>query len=533
VLPLDRHAAERLAMTAQRTARMTDYPADTMTGLLARGAADAPAIGAPGRAWMTYGQLRDLAARTVRDLNALGIGRQDRVAMVLHNGPEMAASFVAIACAACTAPLNPAYKHDEFDFYLADLNARALLIQRGMESPAREVAVARGIPILELDPDEAAPAGSFTLAAPPGFAPGACTSPGPTQADDLALVLHTSGTTSRPKIVPLLHVNVTASAYHIADGLALAPGDVCLNIMPLFHIHGLIAATLSSLAAGAAVSCTPGFNAFRFFGWLAEVNPSWYTAVPTMHQTVLGLAKRHEDTIKAGRLRFVRSSSASLPPQVMQALEETFRVPVIEAYGMTEASHQMASNPLPPRPRFAGCVGIAAGPEIAIMDDDGALQPPGALGEVVIRGRNVTAGYENNPEANAKAFTNGWFRTGDQGIIDEQGYLRLTGRLKEIISRGGEKVSPLEVDTVLMDHPAVAQCLTFAVPHPMLGEEVAAAIVLREGHAATDHELRDFAAVHLAHFKVPRKIVFLEEIPKGATGKLMRIGLAEKLGLTA
>jgi acyl-CoA synthetase (AMP-forming)/AMP-acid ligase II len=167
------------------------------------------------------------------------------------------------------------------------------------------------------------------------------------------------------------------------------------------------------------------------------------------------------------------------------------------------------------------------------MDDDGALQPPGGLGEVVIRGRNVTAGYENNPEANAKAFTNGWFRTGDQGIIDEQGYLRLTGRLKEIISRGGEKVSPLEVDTVLMDHPAVAQCLTFALPHPMLGEEVAAAIVLREGHAATDHELRDFASIHLAHFKVPRKIVFLEEIPKGATGKLMRIGLAEKLGLTA
>jgi acyl-CoA synthetase (AMP-forming)/AMP-acid ligase II len=512
---------------------MTEYPADTITGLLARGAADAPAIGAPGRAWMTYTQLRDLAARALRDLNALGIGRQDRVAMVLPNGPEMAASFVAIACAACTAPLNPAYKHDEFDFYLADLNARALVIQRGMDSPAREAATAHGIPILELDPNEAAPAGTFTLAAPAGFTPGPCASPGPTQADDLALVLHTSGTTSRPKIVPLRQLNVTASAYHIAESLALAPGDVCLNIMPLFHIHGLIAATLSSLAAGAAISCTPGFNAFRFFHWLGEVRPSWYTAVPTMHQTVLGLAKRHEDTIKAGRLRFVRSSSASLPPQVMQALEETFGVPVIEAYGMTEASHQMASNPLPPRPRFAGCVGLAAGPDIAIMAEDGALLPTGELGEVVIRGRNVTAGYENNPDANAKAFTNGWFRTGDQGYLDAQGYLRLTGRLKEIISRGGEKVSPIEVDTVLMDHPAVAQCLTFAMPHAMLGEEVAAAIVLREGHSATDHELRDFAAIHLAQFKVPRKIVFLDEIPKGATGKLMRIGLAEKLGLTA
>jgi acyl-CoA synthetase (AMP-forming)/AMP-acid ligase II len=510
---------------------VTDYPADTMTGLLGRGAADAPAIGAPGRAWMTHGALRDLAARTVRDLNALGIGRQDRVAMVLHNGPEMAASFVAIAAGACTAPLNPAYKRDEFDFYLGDLNARALVIQRGMESPAREAAAARSIPILELDHDEAAPAGTFTLSAPAGFVTGACASPGPTQADDLALVLHTSGTTSRPKIVPLRQSNVTASAYHIADSLMLEPGDVCMNIMPLFHIHGLIAATLSSLAAGAAVSCTPGFNAFRFFTWLAEINPTWYTAVPTMHQTALGLAKRHEDTIKAARLRFIRSSSASLPPQVMQALEETFGVPVIEAYGMTEASHQMASNPLPPRPRFPGCVGLAAGPDIAIMDDDGTLQPPGGLGEVVIRGRNVTAGYENNPDANAKGFVNGWFRTGDQGVLDEQGYLRLTGRLKEIISRGGEKVSPIEVDTVLMDHPAVAQCLTFAMPHAMLGEEVAAAIVLREGHTATDHELRDFASIHLAQFKVPRKIVFLDEIPKGATGKLMRIGLAEKLGL--
>jgi acyl-CoA synthetase (AMP-forming)/AMP-acid ligase II len=346
-------------------------------------------------------------------------------------------------------------------------------------------------------------------------------------------VLHTSGTTSRPKIVPLRHINVTASAYHIGATLRLTPDDVCLNIMPLFHIHGLIAATLSSLAAGASVFCTPGFNAFRFFAWFQEARPTWYTAVPTMHQAILGLAGRHEAAIKASRLRFIRSSSSSLPPQVMEALEQAFGVPVIEAYGMTEAAHQMASNPLPPGKRYPGSVGIAAGPEIAIMDDAGKLLPAGALGEVVIRGRNVTAGYENNPEANAKAFTNGWFRTGDQGVLDEQGYLRLTGRLKELINRGGEKISPIEVDVVLMDHPAVAQCLTFALPHPMLGEEVACAVVLAEGASAQDHELRSFAAERLAQFKVPRKFVFLNEIPKGATGKLQRIGLAEKLGLTA
>jgi len=281
------------------------------------------------------------------------------------------------------------------------------------------------------------------------------------------------------------------------------------------------------------VSCTAGFNALKFFQWFEETRPSWYTAVPTMHQAILTRAPRNAEIIKSGRLRLIRSSSASLPPQVMTELEATFGAPVIESYGMTEASHQMAANPLPPRPRYAGCVGIAAGPEVAIMDLDGNLLAAGELGEIVIRGRNVTAGYENNPEANATAFTHGWFRTGDQGTLDEAGYLRLTGRLKELINRGGEKISPLEVDTVLMDHPAVAQVVTFGFAHPKLGEDVAAAVVLREGASADERELRDFAAARMADFKVPRKIVFLTEIPKGATGKLQRIGLAERLGVSA
>jgi acyl-CoA synthetase (AMP-forming)/AMP-acid ligase II len=506
---------------------MTEYPADTLPDLLARGAADAPAIGAPDRAALTHGGLRALAERTRAALAAMGIGRADRVAIVLPNGPEMAAAFVAIGCAATTAPLNPAYKADEFDFYLSDLNAAALVVARGMETPARAVAEARGIPVVDLIAGEAA--GDFTLDG--GALAGTPKLAGAVAAEDVALVLHTSGTTSRPKIVPLRQVNVTASAYHIAESLALTADDVCLNIMPLFHIHGLIAATLSSLAAGACVVCTPGFNAFKFFGWLGAVRPTWYTAVPTMHQAILGLAERNRAAIEGARLRFLRSSSASLPPQVMTALEAAFGVPVIEAYGMTEAAHQMAANPLPPRKRFPGSVGVAAGPEIAIMGEGGALMGPGDLGEVVIRGRNVTAGYESNPEANKSAFTDGWFRTGDQGFLDAEGYLRLTGRLKEQINRGGEKISPIEVDTVLMDHPAVAQALTFAVPHEKLGEEVACAIVLREGMAATEHALRDFAGVRLAAFKVPRRVVFLDEIPKGATGKLQRIGLAQKLGL--
>ena len=503
----------------------------TIATLLERGAADAVAISAPGGVPpLRCRELALLAQRTVDALHRLGIGREDRVAMLLPNGPEAAAAFVCIAAGAATAPLNPGYHAEELEFYLADLRAKALVVQAGLETPARGVAAKLALPVVELEPHREQGAGTFTLRsdAPTRGAP---TRGGFAEAGDTALLLHTSGTTSRPKLVPLLQRNVLASARHIAETLSLRPADVCLNVMPLFHIHGLMAATLASLFAGAQVCCTAGFNALRFFAWLEEVRPTWYTAVPTMHQALLARADRHRDVLARTHLRFLRSSSASLPPPVMLELERTFRAPVIEAYGMTEAAHQMASNPLPPGPRLPGSVGCAAGPEVAIMDEAGNLLPPGRTGEVVIRGPNVTPGYESNPEANAKAFTAGWFRTGDQGVLEGDGYLRLTGRLKELINRGGEKFSPLEVDHVLMEHPAVQQVVTFAVPHPMLGEDVAAAVVLRDGLAASDHDLKEFAAARVAHFKVPRKILILPEIPKGPTGKLQRIGLAAKLGL--
>jgi oxalate---CoA ligase len=503
----------------------------TIAQLLDAGAPEASAVGAPeGMPPLRYRDLQSLARRTVEKLNALGIGRNDRVAIVLPNGPEMAAAFVCIAAGAATAPLNPSYRADELEFYLTDLKAKALVVEAGSDSPARSVAKKLGVPLLELTAHRDRGAGTFSLA-PVEPMSGSPQRGGPGAHDDTALLLHTSGTTSRPKLVPLLQRNVLASARHIGATLSLTRDDVCLNIMPLFHIHGLIAATLSSLAAGGQVCCTPGFNALKFFAWLDEVKPTWYTAVPTMHQAILARADRNQEIVARSRLRFIRSSSASLPPQVMSELERTFRTPVIESYGMTEAAHQMASNPLPPRPRKPGSVGIAAGPEVGIMDEGGHLLGRGVTGEVVIRGPNVTPGYEANPDANAKAFTAGWFRTGDQGLLDDEGYLRLTGRLKELINRGGEKISPLEVDEVLMDHPAVAQVVTFGMPHDKLGEEVAAAVVLREGKTASDRELRDFCAARLADFKVPRKIVLLSEIPKGATGKLQRIGLAAKLGL--
>ncbi|MCZ8076809.1 MAG: acyl--CoA ligase [Paucibacter sp.] len=494
---------------------------------------EAPALRAPGRPALSHGALRQLAADTVARLNHLGIGRNDRVALVLNNGPEMAACFLACACGVASAPLNPAYRAEEFEFYLGDLQAKALIVERGSASPAVAVALKLGVRILELVVEDGAPAGSFTLHETEGGAraEGPAAQGGYAQPDDVSMVLHTSGTTSRPKIVPLSQRNLCASARNIRQSLQFQPSDCGLNIMPLFHIHGLIAGVLAPLSSGSQVFCTPGFNALKFFGWMDEAAPSWYTAVPTMHQAILSRASKNQDVIARHPLRFMRSSSSSMPPQVIAELEQVFGAPLIEAYGMTEATHQMCCNPLPPAVRKPGTVGLAAGPEVAIMGAGGALLAAGETGEIVIRGANVTAGYESNPSANAEAFSQGWFRTGDQGVMDADGYVSITGRLKEIINRGGEKISPREVDEALMDHAAVAQVVCFGMPHAKLGEEVAAVVVLREGQAASERELQDFVAQRLADFKVPRKILFMDEIPKGATGKLQRIGLAQKLGL--
>ena len=477
---------------------------------------------------MSYGALKTLTTQVRTTLRGAGIGASDRVAIVLPNGPEMAAAFVTVAQSATTAPLNPAYKEDEFAFYLEDLKARAIIIEAGYTGPARAAAERFNMTVIELTPSE--PAGNFTLST---NVTGTASDSLPA-ADDVALILHTSGTTSRPKIVPLLQSNVAASAENIRASLSLTPDDCCLNVMPLFHIHGLVAAVSASLAAGASISCAPGFDALKFYGWLQEVDPSWYTAVPTMHQAILARAPRNAEIIQNARLRFLRSSSSSLPGPVMTQLAETFGAPVVEAYGMTEAAHQMCCNPIELGRQKPGAVGLPAGPEVRIAHEVENRLIDG-VGEISISGPNVTPGYEANPEANEKNFFEAdgkrWFRTGDQGQFDADGYLSLTGRLKEIINRGGEKISPLEVDGVLSDHPAIGQCVTFAVPHAKLGEEVGAAVVLKEGQEATERDIRDFASERLAAFKVPRKILILDEIPKGATGKLQRIGLAEKLGL--
>jgi acyl-CoA synthetase (AMP-forming)/AMP-acid ligase II len=502
----------------------------TLQDLLQAGADDAIAIAAPGRPGLDYRGLRALVAATTRSLNAAGLGRNDRVAIVLPNGPEMASCFLACASAVASAPLNPAYRADEFEFYLADLQAKALIVAQASTSPAVAAARKLGVPVIELAVAEGAAAGQFELGGLTS-APVAGAGAGPSQAQDVAMVLHTSGTTSRPKRVPLSVANLCASARHIAATLQFGPDDVGLNIMPLFHIHGLLAGLLAPLSAGSRVYCSPGFNALRFFKWMDEANPTWYTAVPTMHLAIASRGKHNAELIARHPLRFLRSSSSAMPPQLIEQLETMFKAPLIESYGMTESAHQMASNPLPPQQRKPGSVGRAAGPEIAIRGEDGAFMGPGEVGEIVIRGPNVTAGYENNPRANEEAFVDGWFRTGDQGELDAEGYLRITGRLKEIINRGGEKVSPREIDEILLDHVSVAQVVVFGAPHKRLGEEVAAMVVLHEGHECAERELQLFVAQRVAGYKVPKKILFVDELPKGATGKLQRIGLAQRIGL--
>jgi acyl-CoA synthetase (AMP-forming)/AMP-acid ligase II len=432
--------------------------------------------------------------------------------MALPNGLPNIVCFLAASEVGTAAPLNPGYKEEEFRFYLEDTKARVLLLPPdGLEEARR--AAGDSVPILTVEMDAE---GTVSLA---GVTERRAIDP-PTP-DDVALVLHTSGSTGRPKRVPLSHLNLAISTRNVARSYALTEDDVSLCVMPLFHVHGLVASTLATLTTGGTVVVPGKFNPLSFWRVARDHGATWYSAVPTLHQLLLARADPAAGTpAGAERLRFIRSCSASLPPQVMHDLEAAFGAPVLEAYGMTEAAHQMASNPLPPGDRKPGSVGRGTDVQISIMDAEGRHLPPGERGEVVIKGPNVIHGYENNPEANATSFVDGWFRTGDQGFLDADGYLTLVARLKELINRGGEKVSPREIDEVLLTHPAVAEAVCFGVAHPTWGEEVAAAVVLRE--PATDAELLAYCRERLADYKRPKQIHITDAIPRTATGKIQR-----------
>lgn len=477
---------------------------------------------------ITYGELRRQVETVASALAAVGVGRGDRVGIALPNGLPNIVAFLAASIAGTAAPLNPAYKEDEFRFYLEDTNAKVLLLPPDGVDAARRAAGDR-VPILTVD---MGPEGTVSLVE---VGPG-----GPLlmpSVNETALVLHTSGSTGRPKRVPLSHANLSISAGNVARSYELTDQDVALCVMPLFHVHGLVASTLATLSTGGTVVVPGKFSPLSFWRIAQEVGATWYSAVPTIHQLLLArVSSGSPKPAGAEKLRFIRSCSASLPPQVMHDLEAAFGAPVLEAYGMTEAAHQMSSNPLPPAPHLPGSVGVGTGVGITIRDSEGRALAAGERGEVCIQGPNVITGYENNPEANATAFfEGGWFRTGDQGILDEDGFLTLVGRLKELINRGGEKISPREIDEVLLRHPAVAEAVCFGVPHPTWGEEVAAVVVVRAAAPkaevteaeVTEADLLAFCKERLAEFKRPKKIYITDAIPRTATGKIQRRVVAQ------
>ena len=482
------------------------------------------AITSENKSQINYKNLKIFIDNISKQLSGNGITNKDRAAIVLPNGPTMATSFLGISSYMSAAPLNPSYKSEEYEFYLKDLNPKILIVEKNSKNPSIEIAKKLNIEICELKIHKDQPEGLFNL-----FENKSDYSL-PNENDE-ALVLHTSGTTSRPKIVPLSNNNIYSSSENISKSLDLTDKDHCLNIMPLFHIHGLIAVLATSMKVGASICASSGFNALKFLDLAKSEKITWYSGVPTMHQAILLRANKSGDVAKKLNLRLIRSSSASLPPAVFKNLNEVFNCPVIEAYGMTEATHQMTSNPLPPKQQKAGFVGIPAGPEVCIMDDNGNILKQGNVGEICIKGDNVTLGYENNDDANKTSFTNGWFRTGDQGYFDNDGYLKISGRLKEIINKGGEKISPLEVDNVLMDHPSIDQAVCFGYEDKMLGENIASAIIIKDGMECSENDVLNYAEKKLAKFKIPKKIFFVDEIPKGATGKLQRNVLAKKFGL--
>jgi acyl-CoA synthetase (AMP-forming)/AMP-acid ligase II len=468
---------------------------------------------------VTYDSLRRQVLAMADALASAGIGREDRVAIALPNGLPAIVSFLAASIAGTAAPLNPAYPYEEFLFFLRDTSARALLCPPVGAEFVRAAAADLKIPIF---PVEMSDKGVVHLL----NAPSGAKASEPT-ADDIALILHTSGSTGRPKRVPLKHFNLAVSAANIANTYALSEEDVSLCVMPLFHIHGLIGSTMATLVSGGTVVVPGKFNALSFWRTVREHRVTWYSGVPTMHQLLL--ARAHQKPPEAATLRFIRSCSAPLSSELIHKIEELVGVPFVEAYGMTEAAHQMTSNPLPPRHRKAGSVGVGTGIRISVMDKDGNHLGTNQVGEVVIQGASVFRGYENNPEANAHALVDGWFRTGDQGLLDEDCYLHLTGRIKDIIIRGGENVAPHEVDEVLLKHPAVAAAVTFGCLHPTLGEEVAAAVVLHEPSAADERGLIKHCREFLADYKCPSKIYLVDSIPTTATGKIRRRAVARAI----
>jgi acyl-CoA synthetase (AMP-forming)/AMP-acid ligase II/acyl carrier protein len=490
-------------------------------------APDAIAFAAHGRSPLSFGQLVNHIHGTIEALRRAGVGTGDRVGIVLPGGPEMAAACLAVASGAVATPINPDFKQAEYEQNLKRLKVKLVLTLEGGQHPIRAAANACGIPVAEVKVDARRPAGLFEIIAAPGAAPAHA---GPAQSDDVAVILQTSGTTSVPKTVPLTQRNLVASARNLIASLQLTAADRCLHFLPMFHIGGIVDVLIAPLMAGGGTFIEPSFASADFYRDLKAWRPTWTQAVPVMQQELVNTADAHREELEGHCLRFIRSVSAPLPVPLMEAVEKRFGIPVIEIFGMTETAGVITSNQLPPGKRKPGFVGASAGMEVRILDSNNQPLGMNQVGEVVVRGDNLMAGYEDNPDENARLISDAGFRTGDLGYLDEDGFLRLTGRVKDMINRGGEKVSPHEVDQLLLAHPAVADAASFPVPHPTLGEDVGAVVVLREGASATPEQIKDYLRERVAFFKVPRTLRFVDEIPRGANGKLQRAVLTDKFG---
>jgi len=495
--------------------------------LISRRAAEAPAspaLLAPGRGPLDYRGLYDQIRSAGAVLNQGGIGQAQRVALLLANGAEAATAFLAVSSHAIALPLDPGLGIEELGELLREMRVDALVAGAAPSPLADAQAAEFRVPLFRLTATPGAAAGCFTLRGNSTRRPTRGGGPSPSGAD--AVLLRTSGTTGPSKTVPLSHDNMMATAAKTIEMMALTPADRCLCLAPFFHKQGLVTGLTVPLAAGGSVIYPPAFEPAAFFAWMEEFRPSWYIAGPTVHEAILRQAPLHRDTIARRRLRFIRSGAAALSPVLMQALEHAFEAPVIEAYGMSEAG--IACNPLPPRRRKPGKVGLPI-TELAIMGPADEPLGVGEIGEIAVRGASVTRGYDNSPSENAERFRRGWFYTGDEGRLDADGYLEVTGRRKEIVNRGGRKLDPREVEELLRRHPDVGDAAAFPIPHPSLGEDLAAAVVLKADAVTAPQELRAYLFQKAAGYKVPSRILVLEDIPRGATGKLERRRLAALL----
>lgn len=486
----------------------------------ARELASRDAILAPNRQSLSFSSLYDEVRDTKAFFNLRGIGRRDRVAVVLPKGPEAATAFLSVAAFASTVPLNPRHSQSELEHYFGRIKPNAVVVPRAEDGPARRAAVSYGAQLMELAIDDAAPAGHLDWS---GGALRDASDTGWNNGEDIALILLTSGTTARPKLVP----NRLGALLHYAESMKrlyrLSKEDRSLHLMPMYHGHGLKSGILNPIFAGSSIVCLPDFEVDAFFEYLDSFRPTWYSASYTIHQAILRAADRNEEIIERVRsgLRFIRSGSGRLDPKVMTAIEARFETPMLERYGMSETGTVM-TNPLPPGRRKSGTVGCEAGCEIALLTANGVCRASGIEGEILVRGVGVFDGYLDDAETNQEAFLDGWFRTGDTGRFDDEQYLILTGRTKDQINRGGEKISPREVETVLTSGAGVVESVVIGVPHPSLGQEIVALVQREPESNVSEQALKSLARKKLASFKVPRQLIFVSTIPKGPTGKVDR-----------